>query len=176
MLNEIKNLYVVDWMGPYKSIDVQTECVNDGDICFYLITGKLSPEDSEGIRFFGIKGNESMETNDSEKLITSKQYWFGKFCNGEDNAFTDAPNHRKNDKELVRNIIVNYISMQKGTDYMVNDKVSICEPNESVFLTSRIFIKNKKDSNDNIYKLNDLPEALMFANGCYHDCGKLKTM
>ena len=53
-MSELKEIYAIEWMGPYDSID-EIECREGTEECFiYLITGRFYHNGPKGIRYVGI--------------------------------------------------------------------------------------------------------------------------
>ena len=66
-MSEIKELYVIEWMGPYKSLDDICNRKDTADCCIYLITGHVGRE-SNGIKYVGIT-KRLPEKRFSEKIL-----------------------------------------------------------------------------------------------------------
>ena len=41
-MSEIKDLYVIEWMGPYNSLEEMYEREGSETCCIYLITGRVA--------------------------------------------------------------------------------------------------------------------------------------
>ena len=69
-MSAIKEIYAVEWMGPYSSLE--EVCERDGsESCFiYLIVGRLPYERTKGIKYVGITKrapNKRMVDKDHQK-------------------------------------------------------------------------------------------------------------
>ena len=84
-MSEIKDLYVVEWMGPYDSLDEMYEREGSETCCIYLITGRLAYERTSGIKYVGITKRavysrlDDKDHREKQEQIKGKQYWAGRF-------------------------------------------------------------------------------------------------
>lgn len=53
-MSEIKEVYVIEWMGPYNSLDEMYEREGIDSCCIYLITGRLPYDRRHDIKYVGI--------------------------------------------------------------------------------------------------------------------------
>ena len=53
-MSEIKEVYVIEWMGPYNSLDEMYEREGIDSCCIYLITGRLPYDRRPSIKYVGI--------------------------------------------------------------------------------------------------------------------------
>ena len=145
-MSEIKELYVIEWMGPYKSLDDICN-YDDTMMCrFYLLTGRLGRE-SNGIKYVGITKRypeERLSDKDDlekQKMIKERKYWVGRFSVSLLNKL-DKPRNRER-AELIECLIIKYL-YESSVRIINTNKTQSC-PEKSVGIISRWL---KKDSND----------------------------
>ena len=84
-MSEIKDVYVIDWMGPYNSLDEMYEREGIDTCCIYLITGRLPYDRRPSIKYVGItkrspsKRLKDKDHQEKQKDIKEKQFWAGRF-------------------------------------------------------------------------------------------------
>lgn len=52
-MSEIKEVYVIEWMGPYNSLDEMYEREGIDSCCIYLITGRFPYDRRPSIKYVG---------------------------------------------------------------------------------------------------------------------------
>ncbi len=168
-MSEIKELYVIEWMGPYKSLDDICN-YDDTMMCrFYLLTGRLGRE-TNGIKYVGItKRYPEQRLSDKDDLkkqemIKEKQYWVGRFSVSSYNNL-DKPRNR-NRAELIERLIIRYL--YESNVRIINTNKTQSDPENPVGIISRWL---KKDTNalrsNKPSVLQVLPDVLLFCNGKY---------
>ena len=113
-MSEIKEIYVIDWMGPYSSLE--EVCERDGsENCFiYLIVGRRPRNRTIGIKYVGITKrapNKRMADKDHQKKqeeIKDKKYWVGRFSVSSYNNLESKRNRKR--AELIESLLVRYLS------------------------------------------------------------------
>jgi hypothetical protein len=84
-MSELKEIYAIDWMGPYDSVEEIKDREGSEECCIYLITGRLFHNGPLGIRYVGITkrfvGNRLCDKDHLQKQakIKNKQFWAGRF-------------------------------------------------------------------------------------------------
>jgi hypothetical protein len=112
-MSEIKELYVIEWMGPYKSLDDICNRKDTANCCIYLITGRLNYERAKSIKYVGITKRlpeERLSDKDhqiKQNQIKEKQYWAGRFSVSSFNNLDKARNRAR--AELVERLIIKYL-------------------------------------------------------------------
>ena len=109
MMEEIKKLYVLEWYGPYDSIE---EIWNDNgteECSIYLITGKERYErGDEHIKYVGIterdpaKRLNDHDHQEKQQKIGYKKYWVGRFSR------ISNKNSRAN-AELIETLFIHFL-------------------------------------------------------------------
>lgn len=174
-MEEIKNLYVLEWYGPYNSINEVWED-DDTSICsIYLITGKGKYERGpEHIKYVGITerepGKRLSEPDHLEKQleIRYKKYWVGRFSRYSNlNIRTHA--------ESIETLFVRYLSLQY---VRINNIKKIKKvPEAPIVVINRWFLKSKDSHRVNKpSRLVDLPDVLLFDGEEYWGSDKLRFL
>ena len=175
-MSETKELYVLDWMGPYDSLDDICN-YDDTMMCrFYLLTGRLGRE-SNGIKYVGITKRypeERLSDKDDlkkQEMIREKQYWVGRFSISTYNNL-DKPSNRER-AELIERLIIRYL--YESNVRIINTNKTQSDPECSVGIISRWL---KKDTN--ALRLNKpsvlqvLPDVLLYSDGKYMSAPKMR--
>ena len=178
-MSQIKDLYVIEWMGPYKSLDdmYQWEGV---DTCFiYIITGRFAYERSLGIKYIGItKRAPYSRLNDKDHQIKQeeikcKQFWVGKFSISSYNILTDKKRYRA---ENVENLFIRYLSRVNGIS-LLNVKKQYKDPEKPIGVISLWKKRNTCDIRN--YKpsiLSKLPDTLIYMDNDFYVSDKIKII
>ena len=177
-MSEIKNLYVIEWMGPYDSLDDMYQRVGVEDCRLYIITGKLPYDRLPGIKYVGItkrfvyKRLKDKDHQLKQQDIKDKQYWAGRFSVSSYNNPKISSNKSK--AELVEYLLVRYLSNIPGTK-MINEKKTYTDPQKPVVVISR---GQRKFSDEERYNkpsvLSKLPDVLMYVDNKFYVSEKLK--
>ena len=171
-MEEIKNLYVLEWYGPYASIDDIWNDDNTCDCSVYAITGKSKYErGNEYIKYIGITERDpasrlsDKDHSQKQKLINYKRYWVAKFSR------TSNRNLRSH-AELIEHLFIRYLSVQY--DRIINDKKIKSCPKKPIAVISRWHKQTSGSTRVNKPQvLSELPDILVF-DGCeYWGAGKL---
>ena len=181
-MSEIKKLYVIDWVGPFRSLDEADRISKAGVGSFYIVTGQLAPNCKEkGIKYIGISGRDPRvrmrEKDDIAKMskIFCKEYWIGRFSVSDYNEFGQAPDPKRKKAELIENLLVRYIALLRGADSIINKKKTYCDPIEPVVIISRGEMKDSDYLRCNKpAALKDLPDVLMYVDGDFYASDKLQ--
>ena len=167
-MSELKEIYAIEWMGPYNSID-EIECREGIEECFiYMITGRLYHGGPRGIRYVGItKRIVSKRLSDKDHLkkqekIRDKQFWIGRFSvSSYNNLDTKA---RRNRAEQVETLLVRFLTNVTGLK-MINDKKVYSDPIKPIGIINRW---QKKYVDENRYNkptgLLKLPDTLIYVD------------
>lgn len=177
-MSEIKDLYVVEWMGPYDSLDEMYEREGSETCCIYLITGRLAYERTSGIKYVGITKRavysrlDDKDHREKQEQIKGKQYWAGRFSVASYNNL-DTPQKRRR-AESVEKLLVRYLTNLPGAK-MINDKKRFQDPCNPIVVISRW---QKKMTDDQRYNkpsiLRKLPDTLMYVDNEFFAGDKLK--
>ena len=176
---EIKDAYVIEWMGPYKSIDEMYD-YEDTEFCsLYIITGRMKHQKSYGIKYIGITKRDPCnrlqdpDHIEKQKNIKDKEYWTGRFSVSSYNILTKGV--RRNRAELVEHLLVKYLNLKIGYKHFLNDKKTKAYPKKPVVIISRgLSPACDKDRYNKPSILKDLPDVLMYVDGEFFTSNKLK--
>jgi len=170
---EIKDLYVIEWMGPYATLEEMYEREGSENCFIYLITGRVKYERKRGIKYVGITDRapyERLDDNDHRKKqepILDKQFWAGQYSRVSDNHL------RSKRAELVEWCIVRYLALSGAS--IINSKKKANDPPRPVVVISRWQKKYTTDSRINKPRiLSQLPDTILYADGEFWTAGKLK--
>lgn len=72
-MSEIKEVYVIEWMGPYNSLDEMYEREGIDSCCIYLITGRLPYDCRHGIKYVGITKRPHLDVLKTRIIKRSKR-------------------------------------------------------------------------------------------------------
>ena len=177
-MSEIKEIYVIDWMGPYSSLE--EVCERDGsENCFiYLIVGRRPRNRTIGIKYVGITKrapNKRMADKDHQKKqeeIKDKKYWVGRFSVSSYNNLESKRN--RNRAELIESLLVRYLS-NISNEKMINVKKTLSDPKTPIGIISRWQRKYSEDSRYNKPRvLSKLPDTLIYADKEYWSADKMR--
>lgn len=124
-MSEIKEVYVIEWMGPYNSLDEMYEREGIDSCCIYLITGRLPYDRRHDIKYVGItkrppsKRLKDKDHQEKQKDIKEKQFWAGRFSVSRYNNL-DSPSGRCR-AEAVETLLIRYLANMPGVR-MINEK------------------------------------------------------
>ena len=171
-MNEIKQLYALEWLGPYDSIEDVWNDPETESCSIYLITGKESYErGSQHIKYVGITERDpAKRLSDKDHLkkqerIKYKKYWVGKFSK-------TSNRNRRTHAELIETLFIHFLFL---TDVkIINDKKLKSKPRIPVTVLSRWFLKcSYQHRQNNPTVLRDLPDVIMFDGDEYWTSDKL---
>lgn len=172
-MNEIRKLYVLEWYGPYNSIE---EIWNDDDTeecSIYLITGKEKYErGEEHIKYVGITERDPVKRlndrdhQEKQQKIAYKKYWVGRFSNSSNN------NSRTN-VELIETLFIHFLYIEGVR--LINEKKIKKIPYCPLTVLNRWILKCHEGHRVNKPKrLTELPDVLLFDGVEYWGADKLK--
>lgn len=174
-MSEIKNVYVLEWIGPFNSKDEMDERTDN--CCVYLITGKFPYDRINSIKYVGITGrsvSERVHEKDhlrKQEQIKGKQYWAGYFSKLSDN---DISTRKKRERaELVEYLLVRYLYLKVK---MINEKKTKSNPPKAVVVISRW--QKRKDGEYRYNKprsLAALPDTLLYCDDEFWYSDKLRV-
>ena len=174
-MDEIKKLYVLEWYGPYESIEDIWNDSGTEDCSIYLITGKEKYErGQEHIKYVGIterypaKRLSDKDHREKQQLISYKKYWVGRFSR------SSHKNSRLN-AELIENLFVHYLYI--SGERIINDKKLKKVPEVPLTVVNRWLLKNNDLHRVNKpNRLSSLPDVLLFDGSGYWGAEKLKYL
>ena len=177
-MSELKEIYAIEWMGPFDSIDEIKERNGSEDCCFYLITGSLYHKGPLGIRYVGISkrfvGNRLKDKDHRQKQskLLNKQFWTGRFSVS---AYNNLDTKRRRDRaERVETLLVRYLNSISDIK-MINDKKVYSDPICPIGVINRW---QKKFSEEGRYNkpsiLSKIPDTLLYVDKEFFACDKLK--
>ena len=176
---QIKDLYVIEWMGPYKSLDDMYQWEDVVSCFIYIITGRFAYKRSLGIKYIGItKRAPYIRLNDKDHQIKQeeikcKQYWAGRFSISSYNILTDKKRYRA---ENVENLLIRYLSRINGVS-LLNEKKRFKDPGKPIGIIS---LWKKRNTNDiRYYKpsiLSKLPDTLIYMDHKFYVGEKIKIV
>ena len=174
-MSEIKELYVIEWMGPYMSLDDICNRVDTADCCIYLITGHVSRE-SNGIKYVGITKRlpekRFSDKDHQKKQIKEKQYWAGRFSVLSYNNLDNIRNRAR--AELVEHLIIRYLSSLPKLK-ILNEKKTKTYPKKSIGIISRWQKKYTDDARFNKPSiLRMLPDVLLYSDKEFRSAPKMR--
>ena len=177
-MSEIKDVYVIDWMGPYNSLDEMYEREGIDTCCIYLITGRLPYDRRPSIKYVGItkrspsKRLKDKDHQEKQKDIKEKQFWAGRFSVSRYNNL-DSPSGRCR-AEAAETLLIRYLTNMPGVR-MINEKKRYQNPRRPIAIISRW----KKLTDDQRYNkpsiLSSLPDTLMYVDGDFYSCDKMRN-
>lgn len=165
---QLKDIYAIEWMGPYDTID-EIGCREGSEECFiYLITGRFYNNGPKGIRYVGITkrfvGDRLTDKDHQKKQakLKDKQFWTGRFSvSSYNNLDTRA---RRNRAESVETLLVRYLTNISNIK-MINDKKVYSDPKKPIGVINRW---QKKYSDEGRYNkpsiLSKLPDTLLYVD------------
>ena len=174
-MNEIKKLYVLEWYGPYNTLDdlYGDYATTDGSI--YLITGKERYErGSEHIKYVGITERDpavrlnERDHKEKQSKIFRKKYWVGRFS-----KYSNKANRAH--AELIENLFIHYLHIQ-GVRLINKDKLNKI-PKSPLAVVNRWVLRSADSHRVNkSTRLVDLPDVLLFDGDEYWGSDKLKYL
>lgn len=178
-MSEIKEVYVIEWMGPYNSLDEMYEREGIDSCCIYLITGRLPYDRRPSIKYVGItkrppsKRLKDKDHQEKQKDIKEKQFWAGRFSVSRYNNL-DSPSGRCR-AEAVETLLIRYLTNMPGVR-MINEKKRYQDSRRPIAIISRW---KKKLTDDQRYNkpsiLSSLPDTLMYVDGDFYSCDKMRN-
>lgn len=174
-MSEIKELYVIEWMGPYKSLDEICNREDTAKCCIYLITGHFSRE-SNGIKYVGITKRlpekRFSDKDHQKKQIKEKQYWTGRFSVLSYNNLEKPRNRAR--AELVEHLIIRYLSSLPKVK-ILNDKKTKEYPKKPIGIISRWQKRYNDDARLNKPSiLRMLPDVLLYSDKGFRSAPKMR--
>ena len=171
-MSEIKEVYVIEWMGPYNSLDEMYEREGIDTCCIYLITGRLPYDRRPSIKYVGItkrspsKRLKDKDHQEKQKDIKEKQFWAGRFSVSRyNNLYSPSGRCRA---EAVETLLIRYLTNMPGVR-MINEKKRYQNPRKPIAVISRW---KKKLADDQRYNkpsiLSNLPDTLMYVENFTH--------
>lgn len=177
-MSELKEIYAIDWMGPYDSVEEIKDREGSEECCIYLITGRLFHNGPLGIRYVGITkrfvGNRLCDKDHLQKQakIKDKQFWAGRFSISRYNNLN--PKARRNRAERVESLLVRYLTNVSKIK-MINDKKSLSDPRKPIGIINRWQKKNRVEGRYNKPSiLSRLPDTLLYIDKEFFAADKLK--
>lgn len=177
-MSEIKDIYVIEWMGPYDSLDEMYEREGSETCCMYLITGRVAYERTPGIKYVGITKRavysrlDDKDHREKQEKIKDKRYWAGRFSVASYNNL-DTPSKRRR-AESVETLLVRYLTNLSKAK-MINDKKRLQDPDKPIAVISRW---QKKRTDDQRYNkpavLGKLPDTLMYVDKEFYAGDKMR--
>ena len=167
-MSELKEIYVIEWMGPYNSIDEIIDREGTEECCIYMITGQRYYNGPKGIRYVGITkrfvGNRLTDKDHLEKQekIIGKQFWAGRFSvSSYNNLDIDA---RRKRAERVEALIARYLKHICRLKF-INEKKTCSDPKKPICIVNRW---QRKKTEGNRYNkpsiLKKLPDTLLYVD------------
>ena len=177
-MSELKDIYAIEWMGPYDSID-EIESREGTEDCFiYIITGRFYHNGPKGIRYVGITKRfvgERLKDKDHQQkqaILKNKQFWTGRFSVLSYNNLDSKV--RRDRAERVESLLVRYLYSVSDLK-MINDKKVYSDPNKPIGVINRWQKKHKKEGRYNKPSiLSLLPDTLLYADKEFFAGDKLK--
>ena len=177
-MSELKEIYAIEWMGPFDSIDEIKERNGSEDCFIYLITGRLYHKGPLGIRYVGISkrfvGNRLKDKDHRQKQLQllNKQFWTGRFSvSTYNNLDTKA---RRNRAERVETLLVRYLT-NKSDIKMINDKKVYSDPCRPIGIVNRWQKKFKEEGRYNKPSiLSEIPDTLLYVDKEFFAGDKMK--
>ena len=177
-MSELKDIYAIDWMGPFDSVD-EIKQRNGSEECFiYLITGRLYHKGPMGIRYVGITkrfvGDRLKDKDHQQKQsqLLNKQFWTGRFSvSAYNNLDTKA---RRERAERVETLLVRYL-FNVSNIKMINDKKKYSDPYKPIGIVNRWQKKHKEEGRYNKPSiLSKIPDTLLYTDKEFFAGDKLK--
>lgn len=174
-MNEIKKLYVLEWRGPYNSLDELYADSSTIDGAIYLITGKEKYErGSEHIKYVGITERDpavrlsDRDHKEKQAKIQRKKYWVGSFSK------TSNRNTRAH-AELIETLFIHYLFIQDVR--IINKDKLKKKPSVPLTVLNRWILKCEECHKVNkSSRLADLPDVLLYDGEEYWGSEKLKYL
>ncbi len=173
-MSEIKELYVIEWMGPYKSLDDICNRKDTADCCIYLITGHDSRE-SNGIKYVGITKRlpekRFSDKDHQRKPIREKLYWTGRFSVLAYNNLEKPRNRAR--AELVEHLIIKYL-FDSNVNIDNKDKTQSL-PKKPIGIISKWQKRETDDARLNKPRiLRMLPDILLYSDNKFWSAPKMR--
>lgn len=176
-MSELKEIYAIEWMGPYDSIDEIGYREGTEECFIYLITGRFYHNGPKGIRYVGItkrfvgkRLNDKDHQKKQEKL-KDKQFWTGRFSlSAYNNLDTKV---RRGRAERVETLLVRYLTNVSNIK-MINDKKKYSDPKKPIGVVNRWqkkYIEEGRYNKPSI--LSKLPDTLLYVDKEYFAGDKL---
>lgn len=177
-MSELKEIYAIEWMGPYDSID-EIEYREGTEECFiYLITGRFYHNGPKGIRYVGITKRfvgDRLKDKDhlkKQEKLKDKQFWAGRFSVS---TYNNLESKAKRDMaERVETLLVRYLTNVSKIK-MINDKKKLSDPEKPIGIVNRWqkkFVEEGRYNKPSI--LSKLPDTLLYVDKEYFAGDKLK--
>ena len=175
---EIKELYAIEWMGPYDSLE-EINKQEGSESCFiYLITGRLPYDREIGIKYVGIskrpvyKRLNDKDHQEKQQHIKDKRFWAGRFSVL---SYNNLGTKRGRDRaELVEHLLVRYLSNLPGAK-MINEKKTLTDPKRPIVIISRWYKKQSEEIRQKKpYTVEDLPDTLLYVDRGFYAGDKLR--
>lgn len=175
---ELKEIYAIEWMGPFDSVD-EIGCREGTEKCFiYLITGRFYYNGPKGIRYVGITkrfvGDRLKDKDHQQKQakLKDKQFWTGRFSISTYNDL--EPKARRDRAERVETLLVRYLTNVSKIK-MINDKKVYSDPKKPIGIVNRWQKKYVKEGRYNKPSiLSKLPDTLLYVDKEFFAGDKLK--
>ena len=174
----LKDIYAIEWMGPFDSIE-EIKQRNGSEECFiYLITGRLHRKEPLGIKYVGITkrfvGDRLKDKDHQQKQVSllNKQFWTGRFSvSTYNNLDTKA---RRDRAERVETLLVRYLTNISDLK-MINGKKVYSDPCKPIGIVNRWQKKFKEECRYNKPSiLSAIPDTLLYVAKEFFAGDKLK--
>ena len=177
-MSQLKEIYAIEWMGPYDSVeDIGNREGTEG--CFiYLITGRFYHNGPLGIRYVGITkrfvGDRLKDKDHLKKQakLKDKKIWTGRFSvSAYNNLDTRAKRTRA---ECVETLLVRYLTNISNIK-MINDKKVYSDPIKPIGIVNRWqkrYIEEGRYNKPSI--LSKLPDTLLYVDKEFFAGDKLR--
>jgi hypothetical protein len=171
-MKEIKKLYVIEWSGPYASIDELWDDDKVEECSIYLITGREKHERSDNhIKYVGITERDpanrvnEKDHRERQSKIVDKRFWMGRFSR-------ISNKKQRSHAELIETLFIRFLSLQDVR--ILNDKKKKKVPDCPLAVVNRWGVKyDDKHRLNKPSALNVLPDVLMFDGEEYWGAKKL---
>lgn len=180
-MSELKEIYAIEWMGPYDSIDEIEYRVGTNECFIYLITGRFYHNGPKGIRYVGItkrivsKRLSDKDHQQKQERLKDKQFWTGRFSvSAYNNLDIEA---RRDRAEQVETLLVRYLTNVSRIKRikMINDKKKYSDPKKPIGIVNRWQKKYLVEGRYNKPSvLSLLPDTLLYVDKEYYAGDKLR--
>lgn len=177
-MSELKEIYAIEWMGPYDSIDEIEYREGTEECFFYLITGRFYHNGPKGIRYVGITKRfvgDRLKDKDhlkKQEKLKDKQFWAGRFSVS---TYNNLESKAKRDRaERVETLLVRYLTNVSKIK-MINDKKKLSDPEKPIGIVNRWqkkFVEEGRYNKPSI--LSKLPDTLLYVDNEFLAGDKLK--
>ena len=177
-MSELKEIYAIEWMGPYDSID-EIGCREGTEECFiYLITGRFYHNGPKGLRYVGITKRfvgDRLKDKDhlkKQEKLKDKQFWAGRFSVSTYNNL--EPKAKRDRAERVETLLVRYLTNVSKIK-MINDKKVYSDPKKPIGIVNRWQKKYVEEGRYNKPSiLSKLPDTLLYVDKEFFAGDKLR--